>query len=77
MDPHNSVILYNIGILFNIRSEYEEAIKTLEMSIEYDAHNIHAYLALGDLYERQGELQKALGVFRQLQSLNSNVHGLN
>jgi Flp pilus assembly protein TadD len=33
LDPSNSVILYNIGILFNIRSEYDEAVKTLEMSI--------------------------------------------
>ena len=26
LEPHNSVILYNIGILFSIRSEYEDAI---------------------------------------------------
>ena len=29
LDPHNPVIMYNIGILFNIRSEYEKAIQAL------------------------------------------------
>lgn len=33
LDPNNSVILYNTGILYNIRSEYEEATKILELSI--------------------------------------------
>jgi len=52
LDPTNSVILYNIGILYNIRSEYEEAVKSLELSIQNNPQNIHAYLALGDAYER-------------------------
>ena len=33
LDPDNSVILYNTGILYNIRSEYPEAIAQLEESI--------------------------------------------
>jgi len=33
LDPANSVILYNTGILYNVRSEYEEACKVLEQSI--------------------------------------------
>jgi cytochrome c-type biogenesis protein CcmH/NrfG len=38
--------------LFNIRSEYEEAVKTLELSINKNPENVYAYLALGDAYER-------------------------
>lgn len=59
LDPANSVILYNTGILFNIRSEYDEAVKSLELSINKNPENVYAYLALGDAYERQGELVKA------------------
>ena len=76
LDPQNSVILYNIGILFNIRAEYCEAVKTLEMAINLDAENVHAYLALGDAFERQGELAKARQVFLSLQNITSNIHGL-
>ena len=52
LDPANSVILYNTGILFNIRSEFEEAIQSLELSINKNPENVYAYLALGDAYER-------------------------
>lgn len=52
LDPANSVILYNTGILYNIRSEYDEAVQTLELSIQKNPENIYAYLALGDAYER-------------------------
>lgn len=70
------MILYNIGILFNIRSEYEEAVQTLQLSIQKNPENIHAYLALGDALERQGHGEKALQVFKNLQNLSMNVHGL-
>ena len=59
LDPANSVILYNTGILFNIRSEYDEAVKALELSIEKNPENVYAYLALGDAFERQNEIKKA------------------
>jgi Flp pilus assembly protein TadD len=36
LDPGNSVILYNLGTLFNIRSEYELAVKSLIASINAD-----------------------------------------
>ena len=52
IDPINSIVLYNTGILFNIRSEYEEAIQSLELSINKNPENVYAYLALGDAYER-------------------------
>lgn len=76
LDPANSVILYNTGILFNIRSEYDEAVKSLELSISKNPENVYAYLALGDAYERQDELAKALNVYLDLKGLGIKVHGL-
>ena len=60
LDPANSIVLYNTGILHNIRSEYPQAIDNLERSIENSKDNVYAYLALGDALERQKEHQKAL-----------------
>lgn len=76
LDPANSVILYNTGILFNIRSEYDEAVKSLELSISKNPENVYAYLALGDAYERQDELTKALNAYIDLKGLGIKVHGL-
>ena len=70
------MILYNTGILFNIRSEYDEAVKSLELSISKNPENVYAYLALGDAYERQDELAKALNVYLDLKGLGIKVHGL-
>jgi len=76
LDPANSVILYNTGILHNIRSEYPEAIDQLELSIQKNKENVYAYLALGDALERQNELKKALQVYKDLMALGIKVHGL-
>jgi len=62
--------------LFNIRSEYDKAVKNLELSISKNPENVYAYLALGDAFERQDELQKALNVYIDLRGLGIKVHGL-
>jgi len=76
LEPDNSVFLYNTGVLHNIKQEFPEAIDLLEKSIENNRENVYAYLALGDAYERQDQPQKAVYVYRDLMSLNVNVHGL-
>ena len=76
LDPVNSIVLYNTGILHNIRSEYPEAISHLEKSIDYSKDNVYAYLALGDALERQKEYKEALKVYRELTGLGTKVHGL-
>jgi tetratricopeptide (TPR) repeat protein len=72
----NSVILYNTGILYNIKSDYPAAIVQLEQSIARNKENVYAYLALGDAYERNGEERQALGVYKELMHLGIKVHGL-
>ena len=76
LEPANSVILYNTGILHNIRSEYPEAISQLEESISKNNENVYAYLALGDALERQKENKRALQVYKDLMGLGIKVHGL-
>ena len=76
LDPANSVILYNTGILFNIRSEYDQAVRSLELSIQKNPENVYAYLALGDAFECQEELTKALNVYIELKGLGIKVQGL-
>jgi hypothetical protein len=46
------LIHYNTGILFNIKSDYGNAVSALEHSIKLNKDNIYAHLALGDALER-------------------------
>lgn len=76
LEPDNSIFLYNTGVLYNIKSDYNLAVKMLEKSIENNKENVYAYLALGDALERQKEIKKAIYVYRDLMSLSITVHGL-
>lgn len=68
LDPDNSVTLYNTGILYNIKSEYENAVQVLEQSLTLNKDNVYAYLALGDALERQKEIKKAILTYKDLMS---------
>ena len=48
----------------------------LEKSIDLNKDNVFAYLALGDALERSDQIQKAINVFKELQSRDVTVHGL-
>ena len=76
LEPDNSVYLYNTGVLYNIKSDYQLAVSMLEKSIENNKENVYAYLALGDALERQKDIRKAIYVYRDLMSLGITVHGL-
>jgi tetratricopeptide (TPR) repeat protein len=77
LEPENPIVLYNTGILYNIRSEYSDAVDVLEKSIEKNKDNVYAYLALGDALERQKEIKKAIEAYQELLSNGTvEVHGL-
>lgn len=76
LEPGNSMFLYNTGVLFNIKSDYNLAVQMLEKSIANNRENVYAYLALGDALERQKHIKKAIFVYRDLMSLGITVHGL-
>lgn len=52
LEPDNSIYLYNTVVLYNIKSDYLQAVEVLERSIENNKDNVYAYLALGDALER-------------------------
>jgi tetratricopeptide (TPR) repeat protein len=77
LEPDNSVFLYNTGVLYNIRNDYDDAVEVLKKSIENNKENVYAYLALGDALEKKNETMAAIYVYRDLTSLGISIHGLN
>lgn len=76
LEPEDFVFSYSTGVLCNIKSDYPQGIKMLEKSIDLNKDNVFAYLALGDALERSDQIQKAINVFKELQSRDVTVHGL-
>jgi tetratricopeptide (TPR) repeat protein len=76
LEPTNSAVLYNTGVVYNIKSDFPSAIAQLELAISNNRENIYAYLALGDAYERNNDPKHALAVYRELNGLGVKVKGL-
>jgi tetratricopeptide (TPR) repeat protein len=76
LDQENSTFLYNFGVLQNLRHQYGEAVDALQKSIDNNKENVYAYVALGDALEKDGDDEKALNVYRELDSLGVGVKGL-
>ena len=66
LDPENSLVFYNAGILYNILSDYQSGADALSTSIKINKHNTYAYLALGDALERSKDLNRAVAVYKEL-----------
>jgi tetratricopeptide (TPR) repeat protein len=66
LDPENSLVFYNAGILYNILSDYQSGADALSASIKINKQNTYAYLALGDALERSKDLARAVGVYKEL-----------
>lgn len=70
-DPTNPTALFNAGVLYSMKSELAQAVEMLQQSVSIDSSNYHAHIALGDAFERQKEVKKAIGVYRDLMQLGT------
>ena len=66
IEPDNSVFLYNMGCLYNLSNEHDQAVETLQKSIHLNADNLHAQLALGDSLEKAGDEKGAMDIYKRL-----------
>ncbi len=66
-DPENPEFQYQLGILSRIEGHNEEAVKRFQSALRLDpSYSDRAYLALGDLFEKQGKLKKAFIAYKTL-----------
>ncbi len=61
IDPENYEATANMGITYLYLNQLEDAKKTFEHCLKEDTiHDYHTYAYLADIYERQGNITKAL-----------------
>lgn len=63
LEPNNTLVQYNLGIMFYLEEDYDEAGKHFKKAIEFGNH-LDAHLYLGSVYLKKGEYKKALEQFR-------------
>ncbi|HPS26785.1 MAG TPA: tetratricopeptide repeat protein [Bacteroidales bacterium] len=66
IDPDNYEATANMGITYLYLNQLDQAKKTFEHCLKKDTiHNHHTYTYLADIYERQGEIAKALEYYQK------------
>lgn len=63
LEPDNASVQYNLGIMYNLEEEFDEAEKHFKKAIEFGDY-LDAHLYLGSIYQKRGEYKKALERFR-------------
>lgn len=63
--PHNSEVLYNLGMALSDLGELAEAEQYLSQVAESEPDNVNALVALGVLFQRQGRTEEGLQVLKK------------
>jgi len=63
LEPNNASVQYNLGIMYHLEEEFDEAEKHFKKAIEFGDY-LDAHLYLGSIYLNSGEYEKALEQFR-------------
>jgi tetratricopeptide (TPR) repeat protein len=63
LEPNNTIVQYNLGIMYYLEEGYDEAEKHFKKAIKFGNY-LDAHLYLGSVYLKKGEYKKALERFR-------------
>jgi tetratricopeptide (TPR) repeat protein len=64
LNPHDSEAQYQLGLIYQQRRQYTEAIQRFKNAVGIDPNETGAYFQLGRIAREQGRLKDALGYFQ-------------
>ncbi|MBX7222208.1 MAG: tetratricopeptide repeat protein [Blastocatellia bacterium] len=70
VNPHDAEAHYQLGLIYQQRRQYTEAINRFKRAIEIDPREIDAHFQLGRIAREQGRLQEAISHFDAVVSLD-------
>jgi tetratricopeptide (TPR) repeat protein len=74
-DPKLAKLSISIGNFYLKQKNYDAAIERYLEAIEYQPSSIRAYEALAQVYEKKGEIAKAIGAYKTFLEKNPNSPG--
>ena len=70
VNPHDGEAQYQLGLIYQERRQYTEAIRRFENAVAIDPKEADAYFQLGRIARAQGRLRDALGYFQKVLDLD-------
>lgn len=64
VNPHDGEVQYQLGLIYQQRRQYTEAIRRFQNAVTIDPSHTDAHFQLGRIAREQGRLQDALGQFQ-------------
>ena len=72
IDPNHIGALSNLGIVFNLLKEYQNAVNCHEKVIEINPHHADAYINLGIVFSNIEDYQKGISCYEKAIEINPN-----
>jgi tetratricopeptide (TPR) repeat protein len=70
VNPHDGEAQYQLGLIYQQRRQYTEAIRRFERAVEIDPRETDAHFQLGRIARQQGRLRDALPHFQKVLDLD-------
>jgi len=74
INPHDGEAQYQLGLIYQQRRQYTEAIRRFENSVKIDPLQTDAHFQLGRIAREQGRLKDALGYFQTVVNQDERHH---
>src|SRR5436309_6137667 len=73
LDPLRAGAYINLGAVYNLLDEIDEAVAALRRGIQLDSHRAEGYYNLGLVYRRKGQPELALQAYREAIRINPRM----
>jgi tetratricopeptide (TPR) repeat protein len=73
LDPLRAGAYINLGAIFNLLDQLDDAIPALRRAIQLDSHRAEGYYNLGLVYRRKGQAELAIQAYREAIRINPRM----
>jgi tetratricopeptide (TPR) repeat protein len=77
LDPQRAGAYINLGAIYNLLDQVDDAIPALRRAIQLDPHRAEAYYNLGLVYRRKGQRDMAVQAYREALRVNPRMADAN
>ena len=73
LDPQRAGAFINLGAVYNLLEQYDDALATLRQGIQLDSHRAEGYYNLGLVFRRKDQNEQAIQAYREALRLNPRM----
>jgi tetratricopeptide (TPR) repeat protein len=73
LDPHRAGAFINLGAVYNLMDQLDDAITALRRGIQLDSQRAEGYYNLGLVYRRKGQIDLAIHAYREALRINPRM----